>query len=153
MVNDALVHPDRTAQKAVERDPLQIGRWPCCRRCKAGRGLYPFGGRGRRRGAAEISRRRECALLSCNLANAFGRLHNNPPAAEATLEATRSKGRTFASRTTRAASFAASHCCGSTRGFADYGKQDSVRPRSLEEPSTSHIFRNPANAAWPQDAA
>lgn len=153
MVNVLLVHPGRIAQKAVERDLLRIGQWPCCMHCKAGRELYPFGGRGRHRGIAEISRRRECVLLSCNLASALGRSHTDPPADEATFAVTRSKDRTFASHTTPAVSFGALRCCGSTRALADYGKQDSARLRSLESPSMLRIFRNPANAAWPQDAA
>ena len=119
---------DRTAPKAVERDLLQRDRWPCCKHCKAGPGLYLLCGRGRRKGTAEISRRRECALLWCNLARASGKSHTDPPADEATLAATRSKDRTFASRRTPAASFDAQRYCDSTRGLADYGRQEREAP-------------------------
>lgn len=138
MVNGALVQ-GRIARKAVGRDPLRIGRWPCCKHCKEGRGLYPFGGRGLRRGIAEIPRRRECASLSYNLASALSRSHTDPPADEATLAATRSKDRTFASRTTPAVSHGALGCCGSARCHADCGRQDSAKLRSLESPSTSRL--------------
>ncbi len=152
MVNGILAHRGTIGRRAVERDLLRIGRWPCCKHCKANLALYPFCERGRRRGIAEISRRRACALLSCNLASALNRSHSEPPVDEAALAATRSKDRTSASCATHAVSFDASRCCGNTRGLADCGRQCSARLRFSESPSTSRIFRNPASAVCPQDA-